>query len=449
MDALRRLVPFASFALASLTGCGLLGQLTPTTQNPKPTEQKNAHPPAEVVEKSPPAKAKVASEAEAEDPPAMSAIEQWAEQMAKRNEAKEAAGRRPTSRAVLDGRRSSSANALFAGNETPDDAGVRSRGGETSEGDERHVAATDRIPVERGSSKTNAAAKVEAPPRKTASADTEGNAPEPPAAKSPVLAGVNAAAGVQLPDGGGKAARAPSLNAAENASETSSTLKELLDRWLSQSGDNSFRQQLDRRVLCVLSGDYEKARQPLEMATKDQQAMAARFVEAMIAIHDGHGGEPGGEASRVLANVEQLREALLPTTELCLPAFAVCKSVKGFGQYEAFDPPQFTAGRENEFVAYCEIRDFVSDKRADGTFQSNFSMKIAVLNRSGDKVHEMAADEIIDRCKSRRRDCFLSPLVRLPATIAPGEYVVKVTIADKIGKKVAEKTATLRIVAKS
>lgn len=441
----RRSVLFAAIIVPTIfgaSGCALF-PLQPAMQ-PAAGEPK----PAITVPKAPakPAdggKAALAADAEpAEDDPAnvenvpqLSAIEQWAEQMAKRRATAESGGSAGQPALRNPATAKSEPRVLFEATPAADD-------GETIE-PAVPVAAAPRA-QRPGRASTNPVATPPAPEP----AEVSPVEPAPP--QPPTVNGVNAAVAARLVD----SPRSSPVNDSREGSsagtaETSASLKELLDRWLSQAGDNSFRPQLDRRVLQVLSGDYEKARQPLESVTTEQQAMATRFIEALIAIHEGHGGEPGREAGRVLQHVDELREALLPTIELSIAAFSICKSVKGFGQFEVFDPPAFVAGREAEFVAYCEIRDFMSEKRPDGMFQSVFGMKLAVLSRSGETVHQVIAEEMIDRCRSRRRDCFLSPLVRLPATLSPGEYVVKATISDKIGRKVAEKTATLRIVSRS
>jgi hypothetical protein len=164
------------------------------------------------------------------------------------------------------------------------------------------------------------------------------------------------------------------LNDPESADGGDENLKDLLDDALAQPGDASFREQLDRKMLLVMKGEYEKAREPFVLASQAQQEMGRRLLEALIAIREGHGGDPGGEAADVLAQVNQLRESLLKVSDLSLPTFAICRAVRGFGQYEPVDPPRFVAGRENEFVAYCEIRDFVSEQR-DDAFVSNFAQR--------------------------------------------------------------------------
>lgn len=237
------------------------------------------------------------------------------------------------------------------------------------------------------------------------------------------------------------------LNNPESAGAAEENLKELLDDALAQPGDASFREQLDRKMLLVMKGEYEKAREPFVLASPAQQEMGKRLVESLIAVRDGHSGDPSGAAADVLTQVGKLRDSLVMVSDLSLPTFSICRAVRGFGQYDPIEPAKFVAGRENQFVAYCEIRDFASEQRNDG-FASNFSMKVAILDRTGDEVHQLSTDDIVDKCRTRRSDCFLSPVVRLPATLSPGEYVVRITIQDKIGKKAAEKVATFRVVAK-
>src|SRR5215468_8423497 len=110
MEALRRSFFVVSLGLSTLTGCSLF-QAKPASQDNKPPQPKQKTS-TEVVQK-PAAKTKPVEDAEPDAEPQMSAIEQWAEQMAKRNESKESGGRKPATRTVLDGKRSSNANALF------------------------------------------------------------------------------------------------------------------------------------------------------------------------------------------------------------------------------------------------------------------------------------------------------------------------------------------------
>jgi len=239
------------------------------------------------------------------------------------------------------------------------------------------------------------------------------------------------------------------LNAPPEVAERPIALADLAERWLAEPADTSFRSQLDQRLLLVLAGRYDEARRPLEMVSAQQQLIAARFVESLIAIRDAHGGDPVDDADRVLAEIQELEQSLIPVSDLRISRLLLTRAVRDFGQYEPFAPAHFPTGRENEFVVYCEIANFVSRLRDDGRYESLFAERTAILTSAGDTVLELSNDHIVDECHARRRDCFIARLVRLPATLSPGEYVVKVTIVDKIGQKVAEQRTTFRILASS
>jgi hypothetical protein len=226
-------------------------------------------------------------------------------------------------------------------------------------------------------------------------------------------------------------------------------LREFLQRWQAEPGDRSFRDQLDRRLLSLLAGDYERAREPLELVSDEQQRVAAQFLEALIAIREGHGGDPAAEARGVLERLDDLRAALIPISELSVPVVAICRSVAGFGLYDTIEPPEFRAGRYAEFVLYCEIRNLANRKQSDGTYETHFDVRSTILSRAGDVIQESSAPDVRTRWRDSRHDCFIAPLLGLPATLSPGEYVVKITIVDKIGGKVAEKRVTFRVVAGS
>ena len=274
--------------------------------------------------------------------------------------------------------------------------------------------------------------------------------PAEPLSPAPVLGPIEARTAAQIIEPiDQKTESQASANAPASASNMPVSLQDFAEQWLTQPSETSFRGQLDQRLLLVLAGKYENARTPLEMVTQEQQQMAKQFVEALIVIREGHGGDPEAEANRVLTRVESLADSLVPLSELRIPALELTRAVRGFGQYDVFKPAAFPTGSACEFVVYCEIENFLSRPLESGGFESQFSMKTAILNRAGDVVLEINDEHIADKCHTRRHDCFIPRLVHLPATLSPGEYVVKITIIDKIGAKVAEKRTTFRIIARS
>lgn len=209
--------------------------------------------------------------------------------------------------------------------------------------------------------------------------------------------------------------------------------------------DDSFRAQFDRRMIRLLAGDYEGARAPFEAVPAEQAQAAADFIEAIIAMREAHGGDSAAESSRVLAHLDRLRAGLIPLSELTLPQVAICREVVGFGLYEPIEPPHFPAGVPSEFVAYCEILHLSNQKLGSGEYETLFDVKVSLLTTDGRAVQEIDVPGVRTRWRDPRHECFIAPLVRLPASLSPGAYVAKITVADRIGQKVAQQRATFRV----
>jgi len=225
------------------------------------------------------------------------------------------------------------------------------------------------------------------------------------------------------------------------------SLREFVERRPGLTKDASFREQLDERVLHLLAGDLEGARRPLEMATDEQQTLAGAYLEALAALREAHQGNPAGR-EEALRKLRELSERLDRVSELRVPVLAICREVRGFGQYTPIEPARFPSGVASEFIAYCELSGFASVEE-EGRFVARFQLRTTVMTPGGGTVVEIEDPDIVDRCRTRRRDCFIPRIVRLPATLSPGEYVVKVTVIDKLGEKVTESRATLRVVART
>lgn len=291
-----------------------------------------------------------------------------------------------------------------------------------------------------------ARASIEVVPEATPAESADSAATTPPNALEPPTLGRVAVHAKSSQKTATPESQAPEINAPAIARNAPSSLRELLDRLPPSEGD-AFREQLDRRMLCVIAGDYEQARTPLNLVTAEQQELATRFVEAWIVVRDWHMGDQANAATAAAHEIAELQKALQRLSDLSVPVVNICSAVRGFGQYDVIEPARFVAGTASEFVLYCEVRDFVSEER-DNEFTTTFDMTTTILNRAGDNVLELKDAQIIDRCRNRRHDCFIPRLVRLPATLSPGHYVAKVTIIDKLGQKVAENRATFQVVAR-
>jgi hypothetical protein len=209
--------------------------------------------------------------------------------------------------------------------------------------------------------------------------------------------------------------------------------------------DDSFRAQFDGRIAAVLAGDLTAARKPYPIASRHQQELSEAVISLLIAAratHDGDGGEGQVAVKQALRTVEQ---TLAGSGDLTLSQVLICRSVRGFGQYDLIEPPQFPAAAAAEFVAYGELSGFAVRELEGGGFEARFDLTTRVYSHEGKVVAEWSDTDLIDRCRSRRRDCFIPRLIQLPTTLAAGEYVLKMTVADRVGNKVAESRTTFAI----
>lgn len=239
----------------------------------------------------------------------------------------------------------------------------------------------------------------------------------------------------------------PRVNTPVAAAASTADLRDYLER-STLPEDAAFSAQLDRRMLFVIAGEYDRAREPLQLVTAEQQELATRFIEAQIAIREGHAGDPAQAAAAAASELAALQQALRKLSDLSVPVARICSAVRGFGQYDPIEPARFSAGGSAEFVLYCEVKDFATERREDGFYHTTFDLRTTIVDRAGNVVLDLKDPDITDRSRNRRQDCFLPRLVRLPPTLAPGSYVAKVSVTDKLGQRVAENRATFELVAK-
>lgn len=136
------------------------------------------------------------------------------------------------------------------------------------------------------------------------------------------------------------------------------------------------------------------------------------------------------DAERLQGEIERVTgEAAIRVRNLQL-----CRRVSGFGVYEPFESSTFLAGREQPVVIYLEVENFTSQKTSQDQYQVKLSQEIVLYNESdGLAVWRQPAVEIVDNSRNRRRDFFVVQLVRLPARLTVGKYLLKVRLTDSLG----------------
>lgn len=129
----------------------------------------------------------------------------------------------------------------------------------------------------------------------------------------------------------------------------------------------------------------------------------------------------------------------------------LCRRVKGFGVYDAFEGENFLAGKEQRMIVYEELEHFktvTNAGAAGGKYQVKLKQEVTLLTQAdGAEVWRQAPVQILDESHNVRKDFFVVQLIELPAKLGTGKYVLKVRVTDEQGGSVDETSIALTLVA--
>jgi len=185
--------------------------------------------------------------------------------------------------------------------------------------------------------------------------------------------------------------------------------------------------------------------QALEGLSDAEREQFLRFHKLMASMA-GHLATPGGKVDReaVLARLDEM----FGDRPLTIQAIRLCKRVRGYGVYDAFENHTFLAGRTHRMIVYVELDDFAIDRRDNGQYEVKLTQEIILYAKAdGSAVWRQPAVEVRDVSHNERRDFFVVQMITLPSRLSVGDYVMKVRVRDQVGQTVDEKTEGLRIVA--
>lgn len=151
--------------------------------------------------------------------------------------------------------------------------------------------------------------------------------------------------------------------------------------------------------------------------------------------------------SRKVKPLLDLADRLRTQTDLTIGTVALCTKVEGFGMYDAIEPARFAAGREHPAIIYCQIENFASQFNENKQWETRLTMESVMYTESGLNVWSDKTTPIVDRSRQRRHDFFVVRMIRIPANLTIGRYLLKVTLVDQQASRVAEATVPIQVVA--
>lgn len=205
--------------------------------------------------------------------------------------------------------------------------------------------------------------------------------------------------------------------------------------------------QLDNQLLAVLRDDSAPQLSSISALPSEDRELLSALVDGLINFRTGIRQDNNMLLSKKIRPLLDMADRLRAEAELSVSTVALCTRVDGFGKYDMIDPPNFPAGRDNPAIVYCEIENFDSKLNDQRQWETKLTQDVTIFTETGMLVWKDKSRDVSDICRNRRHDFFMYDLIKLPADLSIGRYIVKVTIVDRTANRIAEKTVPVEIVA--
>ena len=190
--------------------------------------------------------------------------------------------------------------------------------------------------------------------------------------------------------------------------------------------------EFNLRLLQIADNRDEEATaepQGLDPVQAELMTRVLRVVaDARRAIHN-----PTEATAAALGAAQDLCRALGQQAGVIMPKIALVTRVDSFGVYEPIQPLRFPAGKPVHAYVYTEVTNFRCEPTPDGRLRTLMSETVEVFDAAGKCLWQRSQPQLEDHSRSPRRDFFIGFPIHLPADLPVGEYVLKVTLEDRIG----------------
>ncbi len=197
------------------------------------------------------------------------------------------------------------------------------------------------------------------------------------------------------------------------------------------------------RLLQALAGQRDAALEPVPNLSPAQQEFLSQQVYALAALVDQQGNALWSRRAALTAeHLQTAADKLSQQAGLQVRNAQLCTEIKSYGNYTTFAKQTFRPNQD--VLLYAELDRFKTSNTERG-FHTKFHAAYQILDRNGRKIVEKELGLAEEHSPVRRRDYFVSYLVRLPAELQGDEYTLKLMIEDQLGSQVGETSVRLMI----
>lgn len=222
------------------------------------------------------------------------------------------------------------------------------------------------------------------------------------------------------------------------------TLTRVLLDQIRQSDDPALIKALNASAACLINDERDLPAAVLEPLDPRQRELVEQYHQAIFDLaRQIAAGDESLSTSRMTA---RLADAF-SEQPLVIRSARLCRRVDGFGVYEPFAAESFLAGRDQPMIIYLELEHFKSIRQTE-FHEVRLAQEIVLYNEAdGLAVWRLPKETIVDRSRNQRRDFYTVKLIRLPARLGVGKYILKMTVSDLHSGTVAETSLDVRLVA--
>ncbi len=206
--------------------------------------------------------------------------------------------------------------------------------------------------------------------------------------------------------------------------------------------------QLDYQLLRLVRDESTPDLTVVSQLSSEDRDLLLALMDGLTNFRAAARGDGNLMLNRKIEPLVEMAERLRSQGQLAIPTVAFCTQVDSFGVYRPMASSRFLAGRENDLIVYNEAANFTSVQGNDTIWRTRLKQEMVLYTDTGLAVwpEKSNGQTFLDQSRHRRHDFFISRLVRLPSSLAAGNYVLKIILTDEESNRVVEASAPLEIV---
>jgi hypothetical protein len=188
-------------------------------------------------------------------------------------------------------------------------------------------------------------------------------------------------------------------------------------------------------MLRLLAGNTEQALEAIPGISPQEQDYWSQQIFALATYLDHH-TQPDNKrrAAAAAAHLDEALASLREVGSLSLRNLTICKKVYGYGVYDPYEDARLSPGQS--LTLYVEIENYHSQPTEKG-FSTLLASSYELVDEAGKRVAGDAFPDVVDNCRSRRRDFHIQYSLTLPAKLAPGRYRLRLVVHDRQSDEIA------------